>query len=566
MVYYIIIIPIRGLKLRIAHLILKILAFKAGQFENSTKDPIAFQRRLLLQYVARNKNTEYGKKYNFSQVKSIDDYRALVPLSDSEAIFPYVERIRKGEENILTKDKVVFFGLTSGTTGKPKFIPVTALSRKKKAETMSLWAYYISKDHPRVLDGKILAIINPDDDEFTEKGISIGAESGHAYKNMPGIVKRFYAIPYSVFQIQDYESRYYCILRIALENNITTIAALNPNTIVLLCHKIEKYKDEIINDIEKGTIKKDLVMPPYIRSAIEKSLRPNPGKAAELRNIIKEKKELLPRYFWPNLELIECWKGGTVKLYLKELPWYFGDVPIRDFGCLSTEARASIPMSDIGAGGVLAISTNFYEFIPKEDIGKSDKRFLLCDELKKGGEYFIIVTTPGGLYRYNIDDLITVDGFFNKTPVIEFVQKGVNAVSVMGEKLYESQLDQAVNRAADKNKLLIDFFSACVQIEKAPRYVFLVEFGGNNHDINKKEFLRSLEEELCKENSEYKYTRSSQLLKEPILKVVKKGEFERYRIRRVADGANDSQFKVPELTSDPDFYKNFAVEEEVNLG
>ncbi|MDP3790891.1 MAG: GH3 auxin-responsive promoter family protein [Candidatus Omnitrophota bacterium] len=550
--------------MRIAYLALKILAPKARHFENSTKKPIEVQKKLLFQYLHRNKNTEYGVKYHFSHVKSIGDYRMLVPMSDSETIFPYVEKIKKGTNNILTKDKVVFFGLTSGTTGKPKFIPVTNFSRKKKAEVMDLWAYYILKDHRDALDGKVLAIINPDDDDATDIGIPVGAESGHAYKNMPRMIKKFYAVPYNVFMIQDYESRYYCIARIALEKNVTTIATLNPSTIVLLCHKIEKYKDELIEDIEKGTLSKNVKVPPYARNAFERTFRPNKKRADELKNILKEKKELLPKYFWPNLKLIECWKGGTVKLYLRELPQYFGGVPIRDFGCLSTEARSSIPMSDTGAGGVLAINTNFYEFIPKEDIGKSEKRFLLCDELEKAKEYYLIVTTPGGLYRYNIDDIITVTGFYNRTPVIEFVQKGLNAVSIMGEKLYESQVNEAVNRAADKHKLLIAFFSACAQWNP-PRYIFLVEFGRNGQSVNKQALLRSIEEELGKENSEYKYVRDSQLLKPPVLKVVKAGEFEKYRVRRVSEGANDSQFKVAELTANADFEKNFAVEEEICL-
>ena len=551
--------------MRIAHIALKALALKARLFEQSTKDPTRTQRNLLLKYIRRNKNTEYGKKYHFSRVTSVDDYRLLVPLSDSESIFSYVERIKKGQDNILTKDRVIFFGLTSGTTGKPKMIPVTKFSRAKKSETMSLWAYYISKDHPQILDGKILALINPDDDEFTELGVPIGAESGHAYKNMPEIVKRFYAIPYGVFMIQDYESKYYCILRIALEQNITTVATLNPNSIVLLCHKIEKYASDLIEDISKGTLNRKVSVPAYMRSALERSFEPNPKRAAELKNILKEKGALLPKYFWPNLKLIECWKGGTVKLYLKELPGYFGPLPVRDFGCLSTEARASIPMSDTGAGGVLAINTNFYEFIPKEDMGRSGKKTLLCDELKKDAEYFIIVTTPGGLYRYNIDDIITVRGFYNKTPVIEFVQKGLNAVSVTGEKLYESQLNEAVNRAADKNKLLIDFFSACVQMGEVPRYIFLAEFAPGTDHADKKKFLESVEEELRKENAEYKYTRDSQLLDKPILKVVKMGEFEKYKARRVKEGANDSQFKVAELSGDPEFYKNFSIEEEIEL-
>lgn len=552
--------------MNIAYLALKALAPKARQFEKSTKEPMKAQKKTLFQYLSRNKNTEYGRKYNFSKVKSFDDYRLLIPMSDSESIFSYIERMKKGENNILTKDKVVFFGLTSGTMGRPKLIPVTKFSRAKKAETMDLWVYYISRDHPHVLDGKILAIINPDEEVFTDEGIACGAESGHAYKNLPFAVKNFYAIPYEVFYIMDYESRYYSILRIAMGENITTIATLNPSTIVLLCQKIKKYQDMILDDIEKGTISGNFAIPPNVRASIKKILRPNPSRADELKKILREKGALLPKYFWPKLDLIECWKGGTVKLYLKELPQYFGNTPIRDFGCLSTEARSSIPLSDMGAGGVLAINTNFYEFIPKEDMGKRDRRFLLADELKKGGEYFIVVTTPGGLYRYNIDDIITVTGFFNKTPVIEFIQKGLNAVSIVGEKLYESQVNEAVNRAVDKHKLLIGFFSASVQRGYPPRYIFLVEFEKTIPPESKKELLRSIEEELYKENMEYKYARDAQLLNSPILKIVKMGEFERYRARRMNEGANDSQLKVPELTSDTDFHKNFAVEEEVYLG
>jgi len=523
------------------------------------------QKSLLLEYLSKNRSTEYGRKYHFSEVRSVTDYQMLVPMSDSESIFPYVKRVVDGADNVLTKDKVIFFGLTSGTTGKPKLIPVTKFSRAKKSETLDLWAYYISRDHPGVLDGKILAIINPEDEAFTKNGIPYGAESGHAYKNLPAMIRGLYAVPYDVFRIKDYESRYYCILRIAMGQDITTIATLNPSTIVLLCQKIERYKDVLIDDIENGTLYRGIDVPDEIRRSVEKSLEPSPLRARELKDILKEKKVLLPEYFWPNLKLIECWKSGTVKIYLKELPQYFGDTPMRDFGCLSTEARASIPMGDSGRGGVLAINTNFYEFIPKEDMAKRQKRFLLSDELEEGREYFIIVTTPGGLYRYNIDDIVKVNGFFNKTPLIEFVQKGLNAVSLMGEKLYESQLNEAVNRAVEKNKILVEFFSACVQTGRPPRYVFLVEFDGSVSARGKRDLLRSIEEELGKENAEYKYVRDAQLLNPPVLKVIKKGEFERYWARRVTEGANDSQFKVTELTCDENFHKNFVIEEEIGF-
>lgn len=265
------------------------------------------------------------------------------------------------------------------------------------------------------------------------------------------------------------------------------------------------------------------------------------------------------------MKLIECWKSGMSKLYLKELPAYFGDTPIRDFGCLSTEARSSIPMSDCGAGGVLAIKTNFYEFMPKEDADNSVKNFLLCDELEKGKEYYLIVTTPGGLYRYNIDDIVRVDGFFNKTPLIEFVQKGLCASSLAGEKLYESHIIEAVNQAVEKNGIVARFFSSSIQFDNPARYIFLMEFNGDVPRDKKRSLLEDIETGLYRQNAEYKEKRLQQLLGPPILKVVKRGDFEKYRAKKINEGAHDSQFKVPELNPDMDFQKNFAIEEEIHF-
>lgn len=552
--------------MKLVNLALKALRPQAAAFEKSTLDPMKAQRKVLLQYLARNRATEYGRKYKFAGIGSVKEYQNTVPLSNYESLKPYIDRMaHRGERGVLTSDRVIFFGITSGTTGIPKLIPVTKYSRGKKSQLMNLWAYYINRDHPDVLDGKILAIVSPEVKNFTQAKIPYGPEDGHAYNNLPLFLRNFYVLPYQLFYIPDYDGRYYCMLRIAMEKNITTIATLNPSTLVLLSQRIDRVADRIIRDIEKGTLDRDFDIPAGIRKTMERRLRPNRGRADELRRIVREKGGLLPKDFWPKLRLIECWKGGTVKLYLKELPPYFGNVAVRDFGCLSTEARSSVPMSDAGAGGVLAINTNFYEFVRREDMGRKDKRYFLADELEKGKEYFIIVTTPGGLYRYNIDDVITVDGFFNKTPMIEFVQKGLNAVSLTGEKVYESHINEAVNRAADKHKVLIDFFSASVQMDDPPRYIFLVEFNGACDADKKRGLLRSIEDELCHENSEYKDLREQQLLRFPILKVVKKGQFENYRKMRIRQGAHDGQLKVPELVRDADFQKKFEIEEEIRL-
>ncbi|MCX5678748.1 MAG: GH3 auxin-responsive promoter family protein [Candidatus Omnitrophica bacterium] len=549
--------------MNLTSLIMKGLTSRAKAFEKATTDPIKAQERVLLKYLSRNMRTEYASKYNFSAIKSIEDFRARLPLSDYAAIKPYIDRMKKGASGVLTADKVNFFGITSGSTGEPKFIPVTKYSQARKSDLMNIWAYYLTKDHPKIFDGRILGIISPEIKNHTDAGIPYGPEDGHAYNNLPEVIKRLYVLPYELFYIDSYDARYYCILRIAIEHNITTIATLNPSTLTLLCQKIPALQNGIIDDIERGTLDEGLEIAPDIRRAIEGSLKPNPRRASELKALLNKQGKLLPKDFWPHLDLIECWKGGTVKGYLSRLPDYFGNVAVRDFGCLSTEARSSVPMSDSGAGGALAVQTNFYEFIPREDLDKAQKRVLLCDELETGREYLLIVTTAGGLYRYNIDDIVCVKGFFNKTPIIEFIQKGHNVVSITGEKVYESHIEEAVTGSVAKHKTAIRSFSASAVTGEIPRYVFLIEFEGTPSQGEKRALLVSIEKTLRFQNSEYDDLRKQQLIAFPSLRVISPGEFERYRMTRVRDGAHDTQFKMPRLVLSGGFLENFVMTEEI---
>ncbi len=552
----------------IASYVVKIYGMKAAAFEKAAKVPFENQRKLLLELLARNKNTVFGKNYDFARIHSIEDYQARVPLSDYETLRPYIEHLTRGGSNILTVEKPILFGVTSGTTGKPKFIPVTEYTRKKKKEIMDVWTYYLLRDHPKVLSGKILAIVSPEKEGSTTSNIPFGAESGHAYKNMPDIVKNLYVLPYEVFEIKDYDAKYYCILRIAMEQNVSTLSSLNPSTILLLCQRIEKIKDRIIDDIRLGTLNPELNLRYDIRKAIESKLRPNPGRADELMRLSENRGgALLPADFWPNLEVIACWKGGSVGIYIPHLRKYFSsNTAIRDFGYLSSEARVSIPIRDEGCYGILAITSNFYEFVPVADMCKENTKFLLAHQLEVGREYYIVLTTHGGLYRYNIDDIVRVTGFFDNTPIIEFKQKGSMVCSVTGEKLYEAQVTEAVHRATELIGINLQSFSAFVDWAEIPRYAFLVEFADDNLSRgNKKELLRKIESELSRLNVEYDTKRRSQRLKHPVLKVVPRGAFEEYRSKKVTEGMHDGQFKAPNLTNDTNFHKNFTILEEIEI-
>lgn len=552
--------------MNIIKLLIKIRVFDSIKFDRCTLDPLKVQKKLLLDIINKNKATVYGKEHGFSSIRTIEDFQKKVPVNNYEALRPYIKKMMFGAKGVLTKDDPIFFGITSGTTSKPKFVPVTKYSRKQKSKVMSVWLYRALTDHPDALKGKAFVVMSPAIEGYAPSGVPYGSESGDAYKNMPSLVKDHYALPYEAFCIKDYEARYYTMLRIGMEANVTNISTMNPLTILVLCQKIDKYAKNIIEDIRIGSLNKSLNIDPSLRKAIEKTMKPNPKRAEFLEKLLVEKGTLMPKDFWKDLAMIACWTGGTVGLYLKELTKYFPDgIKMRDFGFVSTEARCSVPVSDNGPSGILTVGSNFYEFIPEEDIEKKNPRYLTVDKLQKGGRYYIIFTTPAGLYRYNIDDIIRVVGFQKSAPVIEFVQKGKNVSSATGEKLYEAQVIDAIHKAKEATGIGVEFFCACLEWQIPPSYSFLVEFSGELKPDQKRHFLNHVEDSLGNINIEYKAKRSSQRLGNPKLKVLEKGSFEKFRQARLAVLQHDSQFKACHLRCDFKIPEEFKIIEEVLL-
>ncbi len=113
---------------------------------------------------------------------------------------------------------------------------------------------------------------------------------------------------------------------------------------------------------------------------------------------------------------------------------------MRDVGLIASEGRMTIPMADATPSGVLDITTHYFEFIPEEEIDSPQPTVLAAHELKEGRTYFILPTTSYGLYRYNIYDVVRCTGFYNQTPLVEFLSKGAHFANITGEKLSEYQV------------------------------------------------------------------------------------------------------------------------------
>jgi len=537
----------------------------ARRFERQCRRPREVQERLLADILEHNAETAYGQRYGFDRIRSLDDYRRAVPVVDYDALEPYIERMVRGEKLQLTADDPVFFATTSGTTGRPKFIPVTREARRAKAAMGRLWLYHLVRDHPDVFDGGVLSVVSPEEEGRTPAGIPYGSESGHLYRNIPALVRRRYAVPYDIFTIHDYESKYYTILRLCLSEDITMIATANSSTVLLLGQKMVEYQERLLQDLHEGTLDAGLEVPPEIREMLHGRLAPEPERARELaQRLERNGGRLTPALCWPNLRMIGCWKGGSAGLYLQQFPEYFPpDVPIRDWGYLASEVRGSVPLSDEGAGGVLAIGVNVFEFVREAEIDREDRTFLAVEELAAGERYFVFLTTASGLYRYDINDVVEVVGFYERTPVIQFVQKGHGVVSLTGEKLYEAQVVEAVQKAREAMSIEFQFIAASVQWDRQPRYIFLAEFGEKPPHDTLVKLGAAIEKHLRAINHEYKGKRESLRLGHPILKVVAPGEEDRYRRAKIEEGRRDSQFKLIRLNGDFEFQKEFKVVEEV---
>ena len=393
-------------------------------FEAATRDPEEAQARVLRTLLRDNADTVFGREHGFATIGSAAEYAQRVPIRDYEALRPYVGRITAGEPRVLTAEPPFMFTTTSGTTGEPKFIPVTAAWAHGMASLMRLWTFYALRDHPGMLGHRVLTIVGPATEGVTTGGLPYGAMTGLTYQRLPWLIRRQHALPYAAALIRDHETRYFVALRMALERSISSIGTPNPSTLLRLADIAARRGDEVIRAIHDGTLGVTKVEPMLgtgvtgleIRAALAARLRPNRQRAALLAGVAGRRNRLVLGDCWPELSLVACWLGGSAGIQARHLEAHFGpQIARRDLGLVASEGRFTIPVEDDSAAGVLAVHSNFYEFVAEQDIDDPAPRRLLCHELAEGRRYYLIVTGANGLYRYDLNDVVEVRGFHERT-------------------------------------------------------------------------------------------------------------------------------------------------------
>lgn len=524
-------------------------------FDLKTRNPLKYQNKFLLKIINKNKNTEYGNNNNFKKLSSIKEFQKNIPINSYIDLEPYITKILNGGKNILTSETPIIFNQTSGTSNKPKYIPLTTISKKRNSLTMYQWLYRALLDHTHFLNKNSLLITSAAVEGYTPSGIPYGSLSGLIYKKLPLIVRKSYALPYACANIQNYDLRYYIMARLALEKDISFLATPNPTTLIKIAETCMKYQSEIIQSIYDGCLYSKLDFnlcenDKNIVTIINAYLKPNKSRSNFCYNIIKKHKNLIPFYCWPSLKLIGCWLGGSVGYHAEQISKYYGDIPKRDLGYLASEGCFTVPYKDNSPAGILALQNNFYEFIQEEDINCNNPAVVLSNELEIGKNYKILVTNESGLYRYDINDIIKVEDFYNDTPVISFVSKTGDFLNITGEKLHLNQILLALKKISNKFNIIINQFRI-VPNQQELRYDIFLQLGNPiAKDVLENLIIPSIDSNFCDLNIEYSQKRKSKRLKSPCLHIMDPKWEEDVKKEFIASGKRDIQYKWQPVSKD----------------
>tara|TARA_B100000508_G_C11363280_1_gene229997 strand:- start:13 stop:699 length:687 start_codon:yes stop_codon:yes gene_type:complete len=213
-------------------------------------------------------------------------------------------------------------------------------------------------------------------------------------------------------------------------------------------------------------------------------------------------------------------------------------------GYMASEFRGSITIDIANNIQIPTIHENFFEFVQRDDWENNIFKFKRLSEVEKDAQYYIIVTTQNGLYRYFINDIVEVTGWYNNTPTIRFVQKGRGVTNLTGEKLYETQVTNAVMNMMEDMNTTFEFFIMIAHRESS-QYTLYVQ-----HENIETRLEIELDRRLCKLNIEYENKRKSGRLGPVRVQCLRDKAAEEYKSHCIQKGQREGQFKMVRLQYD----------------
>ena len=482
------------------------------QIELFMKYPCDVQDELIKKLVQQARETEIGRKYNFESIRNVSDYTSRVPISSYEDYCPYIERLMKGEQNILWPSEVRWFAKSSGTTNaRSKFIPVTpeALEDCHFKGGKDMISIYVN-NHPdtKVFTGKGLSIggshqinkLNPNANSY------FGDVSAVIMKNLPLWAQYARTPSLDIALMDDWEAKIEKMAAVTSEVNVTSIHGVPTWTIVLL-ERIMALKGasnilEVWPNLEV-----------FIHGAVA---------FAPYRTLFQQ---LMPSQKMRYMESYTASEG------------FFG---IQDM----THEDELLLMLDYGI---------FYEFIPFEELETENPSALTLDQVEIGKNYAMIISTNAGLWRYKIGDTVK---FTSLNPFrIKVSGRTKHFINAFGEELIIENAETAITEACSAtNAILTNFTAAPVYIDAGAKggHEWILEFAQEPDDLDR--FTRILDAELKKVNSDYEAKRHKEVaLQLPIVHSAPEGTFYEWMKKKNKLG---SQNKVPRLANHREYLED----------
>ena len=348
----------------------------------------------------------FGRDHGLAGVRSLERWRARVPLRDFDDYRAYVLEIEAGEPNVLTSEPVVFMEPTGGSSGTHKLVPYTRRLLAQFSAATLPWVFDLLSSHPRLRRGRAYWAISPPvrRPARTSGGVPLGADDGDYFPAAARWLLAKTLVAPAAGEI-DVEHWRYATLRALLDaSDLALISVWSPSFLTLLADALDEYFGRLLEDLE------------------------NRVRASELRrrfggNAPRDLGEL-----WPGLDLISCWTDGYAAAALEPMRRRFPHVEIQGKGLLATEGVVSIPIDGL-PGGVAAITSHFLEFLDERG------EVWMAHELRAGERYEVVLTTAGGFQRYRLKDLVDVVGHIHATPLLRFAGRSDGASDLAGEKL-----------------------------------------------------------------------------------------------------------------------------------
>jgi hypothetical protein len=412
-----------------------------ARFRWALAHPAEAQAARLRQILAANQQSEFGRIHEFAAITSPTDFQRRVPLASYEDFAPAITRMAAGETNLLTSAPVKLFEPSSGSTAAAKLVPYTAALQREFQAGLAAWIGNLYGQMPRLLGGPAYWSLTPltGGRQSTPAGIPIGFEEDSAYLGLLGrLVEAALAVPNAVKRLTTMETfRYVTLRHLVGTPDLRLISVWNPTFLTLLLDVMGREWERLLDDVAAGTLTVGDEIDTTLHKHLARGLRPDPAHARKLRALDPRDPQTLAQ-LWPRLALVSCWADGPAARFATELQARLPTVLLQPKGLLATEAMVSLPWLR-ASGAVLALTSHFLEFVDEAGVT------LLAHELRPGGLYSVVVTTGGGLYRYQLHDQVEVVGRVLATPTIRFVGKTDRVADWFGEKLNEQFVACALN-------------------------------------------------------------------------------------------------------------------------